>query len=315
VGYITPIAYFDVPPGAIREETIYLIPGPIDSGRAIVYDLIPHTIWTFDLNSTEGWTSSSTPVSVVNGVLSAYFSPADWLTSRDGLQINGAITPTVSIRTRFIDTASTICLQFIIATDSSWNSSKSECVLVAPNNFHTYEFPMQGNTAWNGNAIPQLRLTASKPGWLEIDSLNINQHGYAWEFETDADSEGWLAWSQLETLQVNKGLLSTRSTGSDPYMGSPDALSIDAATLSLIELRMKVSAGTLGELFFITDSDEVYDGNKSLLFSVIADGQFHTYTLDMSVVSQWQGTIRQLRLDPTDTSAEIEIDYVRVRGR
>jgi hypothetical protein len=174
---------------------------------------------------------------------------------------------------------------------------------------------MQGNTAWNGNAIPQLRLTASKPGWLEIDSLKINQHGYAWEFETDADSEGWLAWSQLETLQVNKGLLSTRSTGSDPYMGSPDALSIDAATLSLIEFRMKVSAGTLGELFFITDSDEVYDGNKSLPFSVIADGQFHTYTLDMSVVSQWQGTIRQLRLDPTDTSAEIEIDYVRVRGR
>jgi hypothetical protein len=74
VGYISPLAYFDVPPGAVREETIYLIPGPIDSGRAIVYDLIPHTTWTFDLNSTEGWTSNSTSVSVIEGILMAYQS-------------------------------------------------------------------------------------------------------------------------------------------------------------------------------------------------------------------------------------------------
>jgi hypothetical protein len=315
VGYISPLAYFDVPPGAVREETIYLIPGPIDSGRAIVYDLIPHTTWTFDLNSTEGWTSNSTSVSVIEGILMAYLSPVDWLDSHDSLWIMGGITPTVSIRARSRDTASTICLQFITAKDPSWDSNKTECVQVASTNFGAYEFRMQRNASWNGNAITQLRLTALKPGWLEMDSLKVNQAGHAWEFETNGNSEGWLAWSQLETLQVNDGFLSTRSTGTDPYMGSPGALKIDAATLSLVEFRMKVSAGTLGQLFFITESDEAYDEIKSLPFSVIADGQFHTYTLDMSVVSQWNGTISQIRLDPTDTSASIEIDYLRVKGK
>jgi hypothetical protein len=90
---------------------------------------------------------------------------------------------------------------------------------------------------------------------------------------------------------------------------------MDAATWPVIEFHMKVSAGTIGELFFITDSDPEYDGPKSLPFNVIADGQLHTYTLDMSAVSQWQGTIRQLRLDPTDTAATIAIDFINIRGK
>ena len=41
-GYISPVAFFDIPPGAVREVTLYLIPGPIERGREYVYALISH---------------------------------------------------------------------------------------------------------------------------------------------------------------------------------------------------------------------------------------------------------------------------------
>jgi len=145
--------------------------------------------------------------------------------------------------------------------------------------------------------------------------------GYAWEFETAGNSEGWQPWNELDTLQVRNGLLSTHSTGTgiDPYMGSPEGLAIDAATYPFIEIRMKVSSGnpldTAG-LLWITDSDDEWGGAKGWNFPVIVDGKFHTYFLDMSDVKSWNGTITQLRLDPVespvDTRAPIEIDYIRV---
>ena len=106
VGYIAPAALFDIPPKAIREETVYLIPGPIDKGRAVVYDLIPHTSWMFDLNSLEGWhnTLPQQPDMVENGILSAHLSADRFLMSRADLHISGAIAQTVTLRARAKDT-------------------------------------------------------------------------------------------------------------------------------------------------------------------------------------------------------------------
>jgi hypothetical protein len=78
---------------------------------------------------------------------------------------------------------------------------------------------------------------------------------------------------------------------------------------------MKASASVegIGQLFFITDSAGNYDEAKSLRFPIQADGEFHTYVLDMSQVPGWRGVITQIRLDPTDTQAAVEIDYIRLQ--
>ncbi len=314
VGYISPIALFDVPLAAVREETIYLIPGPIDSGRAIVYDLMPHTSWTFDLGSAEGWSSSSVPaVNVTNGILTARLSPAGMLTSHPDLHIYGAVAPTVTLNAHSSDVAADVCLHFITASDPDWDASKAACVLVTPGAPQTYTFALGMNPSWKDGIVTRLGLDASKPISVEIDSLAVNANGYAWEFELDGDTEGWFAWNQMTSLQAGKGLLLTQSTGSDPYMGSP-GIAADAKELSRIEIRMKVSAGNVAQLFFVTDSDSQTDETKSLPFAVAADGQFHTYTLDMSAVPSWNGTIQQIRFDPIDTQSIVEIDYIRLIG-
>jgi hypothetical protein len=78
---------------------------------------------------------------------------------------------------------------------------------------------------------------------------------------------------------------------------------------------MKVSEGdpTIGEIFFLTDTDSTWDGDKYLVFDVISDGEFHTYDLDMSSIGEWRGLIQQIRIDPVVRAGRtIEIDRIAV---
>jgi hypothetical protein len=224
------------------------------------------------------------------------------------------MAPTVTIRARAKDSESNICLYFLTANDPGWNLDKRACVSVAPGEFQTYTLDFKGNPAWNASVITQLGLTAaSEDATVDIDALTVEINGHAWEFEVDGDTEGWLATNQLASLQVSNGHLTTQSTGDDPYMLSP-GFAVDAKAFPIIEIRMKVSSGGGGgaRLYFITASDNTYDETKALDLSTLGDGQFHTYTLDMSAVKGWNGTITQIRLDPTDTQASVEVDYIRM---
>lgn len=310
VGYIGPVAYFDVPRQAVREMTYYLIPGPIDAARAIVYDLMPHTTWTFDLNSLEGWHSNSSSASVADGINTVHLSPDDWLASRADLSIPTIIS-SIILNGRTQDTTGEICLNFITTDDPSWDSEKSECLTIEPGEYQNYEFGPTNNPAWNGKVVTQLRLSAQSPVWLEIDSLMAVQNGYAWEFEVPGDSEGWLPANQMDLFEISSGTLSATAFGSDPYMESGGLL-IDAASYPLIEIRMRITAGGDSQIFFISAEDDYFIEEKSLIFTPVADGQFHTYTLDMSALEPWRDTITRLRLDPTNAKSVIEIDYIRV---
>ena len=312
VGYIGPLAYFDVPPQAIREITYYLIPGKISEARSIVYDLIPHTSWTFNLNSAEGWSSSADTLDVSNGTLGFGLSSEDYLSSRGDLLISGSIAEGVSMSARTQDKEGKVCLEFVTTTDAAWNEEKSKCLTVASGDFQTYQFVLKDNPQWYGNLVTQIRLTAPTPVQLEIDSLQVDQNGYAWEFEKRGDNEGWSAWNDLRAFEVKDGRLLTQSTGDDPYMGSPAGLRINADELHGIDIRMKITAGNSAQVFFITGEDPEYDEAKSLIFTPTADAEFHTYSLDMSSVDGWQGKVIQLRLDPTDQASTVEIEYIRV---
>lgn len=147
----------------------------------------------------------------------------------------------------------------------------------------------------------------------EIEA-SLDTNGQAWEFDKDGDTEGWSTQNQLSPLQVSKGHLDTQSLGNDPYMVS-SKFAVDAQSSYTVTINMKVSASVegIGQLFFITDSDGNYDEAKSLRFPIKADGEFHTYVLDMSQVPGWKGIITQIRLDPTDTQAAVEIDYIRLQ--
>jgi len=133
-----------------------------------------------------------------------------------------------------------------------------------------------------------------------------------WEFDSE-EAEGWMNTNMLMAFAVGNGTLATRSTGADPYMIGP-SIQIQARTDDVVTIRMKLSAGQQAQIFWIRKSAGQYSESKSMVFTVNPDGQFHTYEVMVGQSPEWNGTITQIRLDPTNMAdAAIYIDYVRIR--
>jgi hypothetical protein len=311
IGYVSPFANLLTTPGAVFDLTYYLIPGPIAAGRAIVYNLVPHVSWTFDLDTNEGWARSGQAAAVSGGILTAELSGGSDLTSMPGLGLYGIHSPEVDMLARTQSGSADVCLQFITVADWIWNTEKSSCVLVDPGEFRSYRFDFSTDPAWTDGLVTQLRLTSPGEVTLEIDRLIAARRSFGWEFGDPNDVDGWSLLNQLMPLQNRDGSLFSTSTGDDPYMVSP-YVGIDAAAFNRIEIRMKTSGGSDGDVFFITDRDPDWGADKVKRFSLTSDGTWHVYTLDLSSVAGWSGHILQIRLDPMSVAGDFAVDYVRV---
>jgi len=137
---------------------------------------------------------------------------------------------------------------------------------------------------------------------------------YVVEWRFDSTGLGWQAGHDIDLFKVKKGGLLVRSTGKDPYLISPD-IKIIPSMVSSLEIRMSVTAGSSGRLFWATLESPVFEQKRSLSFAVKADGDFHTYTLELSQLLSWRWTksITKLRLDPTNEPAKIKLDYIRLK--
>lgn len=134
----------------------------------------------------------------------------------------------------------------------------------------------------------------------------------AWDFETADSLAGWEDGNQHSVLYTDRGSLIIETTGPDPWVYLPPSLNIDAESLSQIEIRMKLGAGFTGQLFFLPGNSYSFTEASSVRFDLIADDQFHTYTIDMTSADAWQGPVNRIRLDPVDASTTVEIDYIRI---
>jgi len=134
----------------------------------------------------------------------------------------------------------------------------------------------------------------------------------AWEWNTASDFEGWTNRNQWNSPAVAGGVFTGTASGNDPFVYSPLLWVNTHRNSRYVRLRMKVSDGSLGVLFFTTEADPVWDINKAVGFSLIADNQFHDYLIDLRSSGGYGGVVTQLRLDPTETpGAQIEIDHLR----
>ncbi len=136
------------------------------------------------------------------------------------------------------------------------------------------------------------------------------------EWNLTTTTEGWQTAVELGPPVITGGILVTHSTGTDPQLYSVEGLHLDANKASMIEIRMRI---LIPEPQVRSSSQQTLDRDwsesKSRWFMITPDGQFHDYTIYVSLNAAWRGTIRQLRLDPTDQPATIEIDYIRLIGQ
>jgi hypothetical protein len=140
-----------------------------------------------------------------------------------------------------------------------------------------------------------------------------------WEFDLEGNAEGWHPRQQLRDFRVEEGtegVLKAGATGPNPWLESLDMLDFAADSISGIEIEMAVrsSAGTKGYVWWTTEEEPTWDeADRVRDFDITADGAFRTYSVQLRGHHEWRGTIRQLRLQPTDAETP-RTDGIRIRS-
>jgi hypothetical protein len=118
--------------------------------------------------------------------------------------------------------------------------------------------------------------------------------------------DGWQPVQDVLVPEVQTDGWFMLTAGSDPQVQNLD-LVLDPRSVTYLVLRMCVEGETEGslnaQLFWRLD-DREFVQERSVLFSVVPDGQDHVYLLRLASFPgwTWSGPITGLRLDPADTS-------------
>lgn len=162
-------------------------------------------------------------------------------------------------------------------------------------------------------AVPPFTSDSRQP---QSSPLSSYIPSFSWDFNQDGWFEGWgeQDWQSagLKDLKVKDGYLSASSTVPDTELYSNEGFGIDSSKFPQIKIRMRVSDGNSAVIYF-THGPGDWAEDQGKYFDIIADNEFHTYTINMSEVASWKGIIDQLRLDLRNANgAAIDIDYIHL---
>jgi hypothetical protein len=136
----------------------------------------------------------------------------------------------------------------------------------------------------------------------------------AWEFNTDGDQEGWTNGSDVNNNGVSGGTWDLVMSGVDPKVFGP-TLRAPADLATVVEIGMSsTDTNTRGKFFWTVEGDADFSAERSQAFTILNDGQIHSYRFDFSHDSDWTDTITGLRLDPVASGhgGDVSIDFVRI---
>ena len=135
-----------------------------------------------------------------------------------------------------------------------------------------------------------------------------------WDFSKDA--QGWEPWNQLSGFVVRDDVLTAKSDGNDPYMASPP-IDIPSIAIGEVVVTMRAKSGKRelnGKVYWLGTGQGDFSPALQMPFTVLADGEYHTYHVDLSQSNQLLlgDHIVRLRLNPVDDVAEIGLKEIQV---
>ncbi|MFA5832594.1 MAG: T9SS type A sorting domain-containing protein [Bacteroidota bacterium] len=146
-------------------------------------------------------------------------------------------------------------------------------------------------------------------------NLEILISSPAGEWNFLSDSKRWNLANNLKDTMQN-GIYTLMIKGIDPYLISPDSLSLNAGVFKHVSVTMKNNTSdNLAGFFWTTNVNTEFTQNMSLPGIPIKanDTGFTTYVVDLSKNSQWIGTIKQIRLDPVQIVSSGTVDLKQIK--
>ncbi len=135
---------------------------------------------------------------------------------------------------------------------------------------------------------------------------------HEWRF--DFGTQGW-SGSGVADVREENGTLTFRTTTTDPLIASPPNY-IECSQFPRVRIRMKALGpegsppSCTAQLFWSTVEYAMRE-DTSIAFSVLLDGRWHTYELDLTAARKWTGMADAIRLDPADRPGiQVAIDEI-----
>jgi hypothetical protein len=132
--------------------------------------------------------------------------------------------------------------------------------------------------------------------------------GYISDFGSNGNVDGWDVYYNTYMYGCWNGNLFGTAFDRAPYIGrNTNFLSVEAEHFYYIKIMMKLTNNntnkvvgglTTGMIRWVTTTDVAWDSNKELNFDIIADDQWHLYTINMGPSSRWIGYVNNLRVYP-----------------
>ena len=121
--------------------------------------------------------------------------------------------------------------------------------------------------------------------------------------------------NSLASVKYEGGVLKVKNdeNGLDPWLIISRKIGLSAEDYTILEITMKADAKARAnaQLFFIAGSQKGFNSDQSLNFSIIADGEYHTYRIPLYTGYDYTGTFNGLRLDVDGAGASYEISAIR----
>lgn len=132
------------------------------------------------------------------------------------------------------------------------------------------------------------------------------------DFEFSGSTRGWVEAQHISDLAAIDDSLVGNITGPDPYLVRT-MMDVAAESNPILVIRLRLTNGRDGQLFWTTRASPGFDERKSIHFPVVADDQFHDIRIPVGSHPEWTGHITGLRIDPGGgaTSGKFAIAHVR----
>ncbi len=130
------------------------------------------------------------------------------------------------------------------------------------------------------------------------------------QFSDPKAQAGWDGFNQSQVVFA-EGKMQVKSLGVDPYFSSPLIPTYsDKVIDGSVEFRvtMKSDMGTVGQIFWVTETDGNYAEERSAKFSVENDGELHTYSASGMI----DGRMLRFRFDPGNKKGTAEITRIEI---
>jgi hypothetical protein len=132
------------------------------------------------------------------------------------------------------------------------------------------------------------------------------------DYHFTTDRQGWWYWHAADTGAPITGALHVKPDVEDPQMFGPDGLWTAQDAPKLYIRAAYHTAQSQAQVFWRAPTTD-YAEERSLQFSVLNDGAFHTYALDLGTSPEYTGTIGALRFDPVfsaEPGGTVDIAYI-----